>query len=41
MPGRFRGQAAVPRDGLPTLIQTIKAAGGSDIVVSDIAQIVP
>ena len=37
----FAVKAAVPRDGLPTLIQTIKAAGGSDIVVFDIAQIVP
>ncbi|HEX2525095.1 MAG TPA: ATP phosphoribosyltransferase [Geminicoccus sp.] len=37
----FAVKAAVPRDGLPTLIATIKAAGGTDIVVSDIAQIVP
>ena len=37
----FAVKAAVPRDGLPVLIQTIKAAGGSDIIVSDIAQIVP
>ncbi len=34
-------KAAVPRDTLPMLIPQIKAAGGSDIVVSPIGQIVP
>ncbi|MCB1971038.1 MAG: hypothetical protein KDG54_11580, partial [Geminicoccaceae bacterium] len=33
-------KAAVPRVGLPGLIGDIKAAGGSDIVISEIAQIV-
>jgi ATP phosphoribosyltransferase len=33
-------KAAVPRDGLPELIRHIKEAGGTDIVVSEIAQIV-
>ncbi|WP_027135511.1 ATP phosphoribosyltransferase [Geminicoccus roseus] len=37
----FAVKAAVPREGLPVLIARIKAAGGTDIVVSDIAQIVP
>lgn len=37
----FAVKAAVPRDGLPALIARIKAAGGTDIVVFDIAQIVP
>jgi ATP phosphoribosyltransferase len=37
----FAVKAAVPRDGLPNLIARIKAAGGTDIVVSDIAQIIP
>ncbi|MEO1171122.1 MAG: ATP phosphoribosyltransferase [Myxococcota bacterium] len=34
-------KAAVPRTVLPTLIPEIKARGGSDIVVSDLQQIVP
>ena len=34
-------KAAVPRHDLPALIRSIKSAGGSDIVISDIAQIVP
>ncbi|MFO0833845.1 MAG: ATP phosphoribosyltransferase [Phycisphaerales bacterium] len=34
-------KAAVPRDQLPKLIPDIKAAGGTDIVVSPVAQIVP
>ncbi len=33
-------KAAVPRKDLPSLIRTIKAQGGTDIVVSEIAQIV-
>lgn len=34
-------KAAVPRDDLPQLIPAIKAAGGTDIVVSPLGQIVP
>lgn len=34
-------KAAVPRQALPTLIPELKACGGSDIVVSTLAQIVP
>ena len=34
-------KAAVPRDLLPTVIPELRAAGGTDIVVSLIAQIVP
>jgi ATP phosphoribosyltransferase len=34
-------KAAVPRADLPELIRALKARGGTDIVVSDIAQIVP
>jgi ATP phosphoribosyltransferase len=34
-------KAAVPRDDLPTLIPLIKSKGGTDIVVSQLAQIVP
>jgi hypothetical protein len=34
-------KAAVPRADLPELIRTIKERGGTDIVVVDIAQIVP
>lgn len=37
----FALKSAVPRDGLPELIRTIKEKGGSDIIVSEIAQIVP
>lgn len=33
-------KAAVPKDRLPTLIPQLKAAGGSDIVISPIAQVV-
>ncbi len=36
----FAVKAAVPRADLPGLIRQIKAAGGTDIVVSEIAQIV-
>lgn len=34
-------KAAVPRDLLPTVIPAIKAAGGSDVVVTTLSQIVP
>ncbi|MEZ4267448.1 MAG: ATP phosphoribosyltransferase [Myxococcota bacterium] len=34
-------KAAVPRADLPTLIPTLKSRGGTDIVVSNLAQIVP
>lgn len=39
--GGFAVKAAVPRNVLPTLILALKAAGGSDIVVAPLAQIVP
>ena len=34
-------KAAVPRDALPTLVPRLKVAGGSDVVITPIAQIVP
>jgi ATP phosphoribosyltransferase len=34
-------KAAVPRDALPLVIPAVKAAGGTDVVVSRLAQIVP
>ena len=34
-------KAAVPRDELPPVIPALKAAGGTDVVVSQLAQIVP
>ena len=34
-------KAAVPRGELPTLIPRLKEAGGSDVVITEIAQIVP
>ena len=34
-------KAAVPRDSLPQVIPAVKAAGGTDVVVSVLAQIVP
>ena len=37
----FAVKAAVPRDGLPALIRAIKEAGGTDLVVFEIAQIIP
>lgn len=37
----FAVKAAVPRTGLPELIKTIKERGGTDIIVFEIAQIVP
>jgi len=39
--GGFAVKAAVPRDELPRLVPLLKARGGSDIVVSSPAQIVP
>lgn len=39
--GGYAVKAAVPRDQLPALIPRIKATGGTDIVVSALAQIVP
>ena len=39
--GSFAVKAAVPRDMLPQVIPAIKAAGGTDVVVSALAQIVP
>ena len=37
----FAVKAAVPRAELPSLIPDIKAAGGTDIVVTELSQIVP
>lgn len=37
----FAVKAAVPRSALPTLVPDIKAAGGTDIVVMPIGQLVP
>lgn len=37
----FAVKAAVPRTELPTVIPRLKAAGGSDVVVTRLAQIVP
>jgi len=34
-------RAAVPKDRLPELIPAVKAAGGSDVVVTSLSQIVP
>ena len=34
-------RAAVPRSELPTLIPAVKAAGGTDLIVTTLAQIVP
>jgi ATP phosphoribosyltransferase len=39
--GGFAVKAAVPRDQLPRLIPLVKAVGGTDVVVTAIAQIVP
>jgi ATP phosphoribosyltransferase len=39
--GSYAVKAAIPRDALPAVIPAIKAAGGTDIVVSTLAQIVP
>ncbi|MBX3315958.1 MAG: ATP phosphoribosyltransferase [Phycisphaeraceae bacterium] len=40
-PRAFAVKAAVPRDRLPRLIPAIKQAGGTDLVISPIAQVVP
>jgi ATP phosphoribosyltransferase-like protein len=37
----FAVKAAVPRADLPTLIPEIKARGGTDIVVTQLSQIIP
>ena len=34
-------KSAVPRDALPTVIPEIKARGGTDVIVTELAQIVP
>jgi ATP phosphoribosyltransferase len=39
--GGFAVKAAVPRADLPTVMPKLKAAGGSDVVVTNLAQIVP
>lgn len=39
--GSYAVKAAIPRDALPNVIPAIKAAGGTDVVVSTLAQIVP
>ncbi len=39
--GGYGVKAAVPRKGLPQLVAAVKARGGSDIVVSQVSQIVP
>jgi ATP phosphoribosyltransferase len=39
--GGFAVKAAVPRELLPLVIPAVKAAGGTDVVVSRLSQIVP
>ena len=39
--GGFAVKAAVPKSVLPLLIPEIKANGGTDIVVSQLSQIIP
>jgi ATP phosphoribosyltransferase-like protein len=39
--GSYAVKAAVPREALPRVIPALKAAGGTDVVVSTLAQIVP
>src|SRR6266567_1185876 len=39
--GGYAVKAAVPRDALPQVIPAVKAAGGTDVVVSTFSQIVP
>jgi ATP phosphoribosyltransferase len=39
--GSYAVKAAVPRDALTKLIPAVKAAGGTDVVVSTLSQIVP
>ncbi len=39
--GGYAVKAAVPRDSLPLVIPAVKAAGGTDLVISMLSQIVP
>jgi ATP phosphoribosyltransferase len=39
--GSYAVKAAVPRDVLPQVIPAVKAAGGTDVVVTALAQVVP
>jgi ATP phosphoribosyltransferase-like protein len=39
--GGYAVKAAVPRELLPQVIPAVKAAGGTDVVVSTLSQIVP
>jgi len=39
--GGYAVKAAVPRESLPFIIPAVKAAGGTDVVVSTLSQIVP
>src|SRR6266487_274079 len=39
--GGYAVKAAVPRDALPQVIPAVKAAGGTDVVVSTLSQIIP
>jgi ATP phosphoribosyltransferase len=39
--GGYAVKAAIPRDLLPQVIPAVKAAGGTDVVVSTLSQIVP
>ena len=39
--GSYAVKAAVPREALPSVIPALKAAGGTDVVVSTLSQIVP
>jgi hypothetical protein len=34
-------KAAVPRDALPTLLPELKRRGATDLVVSELAQVLP
>ena len=37
----FAVKAAVPREDLPRIVLDVKRAGGTDIVVTNLSQIVP
>jgi ATP phosphoribosyltransferase-like protein len=39
--GGYAVKAAIPRELLPQVIPAVKAAGGTDVVVSTLSQIVP
>jgi len=39
--GSYAVKAAVRRDALPQIIPAVKAAGGTDVIVSTLSQIVP